>query len=199
MIQNDINLQKFYSGVAKTNPLLFGHQFIVEFNGRDLYSALNRSSEDAGKITYWIRKAQVPAQTIGEEKVSFMSQQFSIPKQVTFAETWDVEILLDENLTQYRILKDWLNTFADLNKSGGGLKIIPSVHAKVSMLDSTFQNITKTFVLEGLYPSKLGEIPFQYENESNVQVCTCTFTYQYMYDAYPDDPTASDPLNAIGQ
>jgi hypothetical protein len=173
-VKNEIDLQTFYNNIARSKSLLLTHQFIIEFSGSGLYSELSRDASDSKKITYWIQSASIPEQRIDDVKVPFMSQQFSIPKQIQFGEDWPVSVLLDENLTQYNILKNWTSIFSDLRKSGGGIKTIPSVQAKVSLVDSTFTKIKKTFILEGVWPSDLGNVEFQYENESNIQKCTCT-------------------------
>ena len=34
--QNDYNLKNFYNSIITKQPLRYGHQFIVEFNGKDL-------------------------------------------------------------------------------------------------------------------------------------------------------------------
>lgn len=74
-----------------------------------------------------------------------------------------------------------------------GYKTIPNVIAKVNLLDNTMQYNLKTYIMEGVWISKLGNVDFKYEEgSSTVQTCTCTFTMQYWYELNAD----GDPLGA---
>jgi hypothetical protein len=135
---------------------------------------------------------------ISAATVNFLANAFEVPGVVEYGETWDTKILLDQDLTQYKKLQSWQRLISDFSKSGGGKKVIPNVQAKVSLLDNTMQNIKNTFIMEGVWISKLGKVSFDYSNEggANLAECQATFTYQYFYKA--DDleaPTDSDPLS----
>lgn len=116
---------------------------------------------------------------------------------ITANGTWDVELLIDQELTQYKKLQAWLDLISDLSKSGGGRKIIPNCQAKLNLLDNTMQKVNKTFVFEGIYITKLGQIELKpSDGGAETAACTATFTYQYFYEATDlENPTSADPLS----
>lgn len=188
--QNPVDLKKFYQNIMKKSPLLYGHQFIVEFSGPDLPGRV-QSGTDYTSITYYVKSTSIPEVNIEEQKIAFLSQEFVVPKQVSYGGEWSVNVLVDQNMTHYRSLYDWQNSFARLEYSGGGLKTIPNVTAHVGLLDASLQNVIHRFTLEGVFPTKIPDLSMQYENQASPVEFSCTFTYQYLYDAADGDPLAS--------
>jgi len=191
---NEINLKSFYRNIMQKDPLLYGHQFSVIFSGSDLPGDVQRGT-DYTSITYYGKSAEIPAVTIQESTVNFLSQDFVVPRQVTFGETWKVKIMLDQNMTHYQSLYNWQNSFASLKLSGGGVKIIPSVQAHVTLLDASLQYEISRFTLEGVYPTQIPDLQLLYENQSNIVDFECTFVYQYMYDEDNGNPLDANHRN----
>lgn len=187
---NPVDLKKFYRNIMQKSPLMYGNQFVVTFSGPHLPGTVQNGS-DYTSITYYIKSSSVPEVQIEEAKVAFLSQEFVVPKQVSYGAEWQCNVMLDQNMTHYRSLYDWQNVFADLRLSGGGTKIIPSVQAHVGLLDSTLQNVIHRFTLEGVFPSKIPDLSMQYENNANIVEFPCTFTYQYLYDEDDGNPLAA--------
>lgn len=183
-----VNLKGFYDAIGKGSPLLYDHQFIIEFGGDDLPSYIKKGPEDSGSITYYVKSSKIPKVTIQETTVNFLSQDFVIPKQVTYDETWNVNVLVNQDMTHYKSLYEWQREYARLELSGGGRKIIPSITAHVGLLDSTLQQVVRWFTLEGVFPSNIPDLSMQYENAANLVDFNCTFTYQYVYDEADGDP-----------
>lgn len=95
-------------------------------------------------------------------------------------------------MSKYFALKNWQENMSSYNLSTGGNKLVPNVQAKVVLLDS-FMQPSKTYIMEGVWINKLGEIQFAYEEGSSaIQECECTFIMQYWYEA----DTETDPLSA---
>lgn len=187
IIQNPVDLKSFYRSIMQKDPLLYNHQFTITFSGKDLPSFVQNGT-DYESITYYGKAASIPAVTVEQQEVSFLSQKFVVPKQVTYTDSWQTTIMMDQNMTHYQSLYDWQNLFASLKLSGGGLKIIPSVQAHVTLLDASLQYEISRFTLEGVFPSQIPDIDMQYENASNVIEFPCTFTYQYLYDEDDGNP-----------
>ena len=187
IIQNPVDLKSFYRSIMQKDPLLYNHQFTITFSGPDLPSFIQHGT-DYESITYYGKAASIPAVTVEQQEVSFLSQKFVVPKQVTYTDSWQTTIMMDQNMTHYQSLYDWQNMFASLKLSGGGLKIIPSVQAHVTLLDASLQYEISRFTLEGVFPSQIPDLDMQYENASNVIEFPCTFTYQYLYDEDDGNP-----------
>ena len=205
-VKNTYHIADFYKTICQKNPLQYGHQFILQFiaplgqTGSILQGDNAFGRKDSSNVqcfTYWAQSAQIPQQTITQGKVKFLANEFVVPGVVKFGQTWKTDILLDQDLTQYKKLQAWHKLISDFSKSGGGKKIIPNVQAKVSLLDNTMQNIKNTFIMQGVWLSQLGQVAMDYKEggDSNAK-CSATFIYQYFYKA--DDiqaPTDSDPLS----
>ena len=187
MRNNEIELKKFYTSIMKKDPLLYGHQFHITFSGDDIPSYVQKGSDEKS-ITYFCKSGSIPSPSIQETTVNFLSQDFVVPRQVTFQENWKVKILIDQNMTHYQSLYSWQNEFASLARSGGGLKIIPNAQAHVTLLDASLQYEISRFTLEGIFPSQIPDISLKYENQSTPIEFECTFTYQYMYDEDNGNP-----------
>jgi len=193
---NDIHLKEFYRNVLAKSPLFYGHQFVVTFTG-DIPEMIKAKPNDTKSITYYVKSAKVPKIDIKENKVAFLSQQFVVPGGITYGDSWDVQVLMTNDIIHYDSLYEWQEWYANLKNDGGSsdghVKAIPNTIAHVKLLDSTLQSEIKEFNLVGIYPTKIPDLKMKYENASNGVDFSCTFTYQYMYRT-----DEGDPLEASG-
>jgi hypothetical protein len=112
-----------------------------------------------------------------------MAAGFEVPGTVKYPEEWTVEIIIDQGLTQYNRLLSWQQAMSDYKRSQGGSKVIPNIFAKVNLLDNTMRNITKSYIMEGVWIEELSQLDFQYqEGSAEVAKCKCKFALQYWYD-----------------
>lgn len=191
---NTYNLMEFYNNITKTRPLRYGHQFTIEFLGSSLggltgYFNPPNESEPVNNITYYVQSSKIPQVEINSAKVAYFAAGFEVPGVVKYPDQWTVEILLGQDLGQYKRLQSWQEAMSSYRLSGGGNKIIPEVKAKVNLLDSKMRNVVKTYMMEGVWIENLSELSFQYqEGAAEIMKCTCTFTMQYWYDLDDGDP-----------
>ena len=190
---NHYNLMEFYNNITKTRPLRYGHQFTIEFIGGSLGGLTGYfnppNEEPVNNITYYVQSSKIPSVEINSAKVAYFSAGFEIPGTVKYPDQWTVEILLGQDLGQYKRLQSWQEAMSNYAYSAGGNKIIPNVQAKVNLLDSYMKNIVKTYMMEGVWIENLSELSFQYqEGSAEIMKCTCTFTMQYWYDLDDGDP-----------
>lgn len=195
---NKYNLKEFYNNITKSHPLRYAHQFVVEFDGASLngltgeFTAAN-PTDIVNNITYYIQSSSIPQVEVNSVKVSFYSAGFEVPGVVKYPDSWQVNILLGQDLYQYKRLESWREAISNYRLSGGGNKVIPNVRAKVGLLDSTMQNIVKTYIMEGVWIDNLSEVKFEYkEGDTTMQSCDATFTMQYWYE----EESEGDPLSA---
>lgn len=188
---NTVNLKDFYRTITQKTPLLFQHQFIVRFDGDVPGAVKGNGGSDPTSITYYVKSSNIPQVEVSEQLVSFLSQEFVIPKQVQYGDSWKVKVLVDNKLTHYNSLYNWQSQFSDLAIDGGGQKVIPNTRAIVELLDGTMQNVKHRYILEGVFPSDIPNLQMQYENNANIVEFECTFNYQYLYNDEDGDPLAS--------
>lgn len=191
MKPNTYDLKGFYNNILSTHPLRYGHQFTLEFFGRDLGNYMKTGdfigngdgSDPLTMFTYFAQSASIPKLDIGSAKVNYLAAGFEVPGIVKYPDSWSVEIIIDQGLTQYNRLLSWEQAMSDYRRSQGGSKTIPNIFAKVNLLDNTMRKITKSYIMEGVWIEDLGALDFQYqEGSSDVAKCSCTFAMQYWYD-----------------
>ena len=140
-------------------------------------------------ITYYVQSSKIPEVNINSAKVSYFAAGFEVPGVVKYPDQWTVEILLGQDMLQYRRLQSWQEALSNYRYSGGGYKVIPSVNARVNLLDSTMRNVVRSYVMEGVWIENLGNLEFQYqEGAAEPMKCTCTFAMQYWYELDEGDP-----------
>ena len=184
MATDKINLAEFYNKL-KNSALFYTHQFQVYFvdggddttgDSGDLFNT--KDKDKAFKL--FVQSASVPQVDIKENTVSFLSQKFIVPGNVQFNGTWNVKVLLQNNMDIYFALYNWQEKFASLQNNGAGSKSIPNVNAVVELLDSSMSDPIRKFVLVGVFPSNIPDLSMQYENQATVVDFNATFTYQYV-------------------
>lgn len=195
MKKNSYNLMEFYKNITQTHPLRYGHQFTVEFLGNSLGGVEtgdfgpSSPGDIKNNITYYVQSSKIPQIEINSAKVSYLAAGFEVPGVVKYPDSWDVEILLDQDLTQYKRLRSWQEAMSSYKYSGGGYKTIPNVIAQVNLLDNTMQNIVKSYRMEGVWIADLQNIDLKYqEGATEISKCKCTFTMQYFYEIQNGDP-----------
>ena len=197
MKPNTYDLKGFYNNILTGHPLRYAHQFTLEFFGNDLgnwaktgqFIGNGDSTNPSTMFTYYAQSASIPKVDIGSAKVNYLAAGFEVPGVVKYPDSWTVEIIIDQGLTQYNRLLSWEQAMSDYSRSQGGSKTIPNIFAKVNLLDNTMRNITKSYIMEGVWIEDLGALDFAYqEGSTDISKCSCTFAMQYWYDYDEGDP-----------
>lgn len=190
--KNNLHLSEFYRTVLTKSPLFYTHQFVVTFSGGDLPDAIKSDPSNNKSITYYVKAAKIPNIDIKEQNVNFLSQKFVVPGNVMYPDSWDVEVLLTNDMLHYKSLYDWQNWFANLANDGGAedgrKKAIPNTIAHVKLLNSTMKDEIHEFNLVGVFPTKIPALDMAYENAANLVSFSCTFCFQYMFRTEEGDP-----------
>ena len=199
-----IDLKKFYTETIKQHAPYLTHQFQVRIikDEDSWFSDPTNSKSDSNSLSFpfYVQSANVPQLTIADTSISFLSQDFVVPKVAQHGGTWNVSLLLTNDLKAYNMIYTWQQSYADLEYSGGSWpnasKAIPNHKAVVDLLDSTHQRSIATFVLHGVYPTGLPTIDFRYENNATTKTPSFNFVYQYMSDNLGNEAGASGLINA---
>lgn len=125
MKRNSYNLMEFYKNITQKHPLRYGHQFTVEFQGSSLngietgdFNPTN-PTDIQNNITYYVQSAKIPSVDIGSAKVNYFAAGFEVPGVIKYPDSWDVKILLDQDLTQYKRLQSWQEAMSSYAYSQG--------------------------------------------------------------------------------
>lgn len=194
--ENPYNLKAFYTNIMKENALLYKYQFIVEFIGLDQYGITDPT--DASKnITYYVQSAAIPGFKLVNGTTVFLGTEFRIPGVLQFDHNWQVSVLLNQSMFAYKGLQAWRRAISRLEIDGGGIKTIPNVQARISLLSPDHQSLVKSFILEGVWIKSLSELSLTYTagGAADPLKCNADFRYQYVYED-PDFSMNSDPLKA---
>ena len=79
----------------------------------------NNTSVPSENFTYYVRSTSIPKISVGSAKVNYFAAGFEVPGIINYPDSWDVTFLLDENLTQYNLLKNWQEALSNYRFSGG--------------------------------------------------------------------------------
>ena len=148
------------------------------------------------------QSATIPRRTLTTSQVAFMAKNFSLPATEQFTHEWQTTILLTQKMNVYTELRQMILNFSSLQKNSGGIRTIPNFDIELNILDQ-YSKINKNspqIVLKGAYPTTVGDLQLQYEENSQVRPFNVTFTYQYSYFARGDkfaidkDPLRSNPI-----
>lgn len=207
-VSNPYHLGKFYNNIAKTTPLLYQYQYILEFvqgggfwinNEFKKFTLFDHDENNPEQnFTYWAQSATIPDFTIPAAKVPFYATDFRVPACMVYKHQFSTKIFLDQDLTMYNKLDTWLKMITRLQLSGGGIKTIPTVKLRIRLLDSQHQYFTSSFVLEGVWISKLSgaDLKYQQGGASNILQPNVEFRVQYYYRDDDAQNLEMDPLSA---
>lgn len=196
--KNDFHLKSFYNNIMKDNALLYKYQFIVELFGDDIDAyGLVDVKDPSRNLTYYVKSANIPGYSLETGKTTFLGTEFRVPGVLKYDHNWKVKILLEQNLFAYKALQTWRRAISRLEIDGGGIKTIPNVYARVSVLSADHQYCVNSYILEGLWIKSLSQITLRYATNGGEDVVSCDVDFRYQY-SYPDPNfSKEDPLDAI--
>lgn len=191
------NLKNFYNILTQEGSILYAYQFAAEFNGLNPDWGITDSSDAAKNISYFIQAATIPGTELTKVATPFLGTEFKTPGVKKFTHSWTANIILTQDLNIYKGFRRWQDNISNLHLDGGGNKAIPDVNLRVSILDPSSQKKTTSFVLEGVWVKKVGEMALKYNNGGGdvFNQFPIEFRYQYVYkdDSFNGN---SDPLRA---
>ncbi len=133
-----------------------------------------------GDTTYHVRAASFPASTLTTLNVPYRVRIFKMPGIRTYA-TWQITVLDDTNnlFEQYHkwssAIKEHKNNITSVNNTDFSTLMLPIT---VNQLDYN-GGIAATMTLQKAWPSNIGPIQFDMENNETLLTFTVDFEYQY--------------------
>ena len=145
-----------------------------------------------GKDRVYFTTANVPQRTISNQTVPFMGLQYNIPgaAQYSGSDSWQVTFRCDEASNIRAKLLGWQDEIFNIQQSGGKYGV-PVSQAIICQLGKNLEE-TRRFVLQGIWPTQIGELQFDITDAGSVQTFNATFAYQFWFETSPQN-TAPQP------
>lgn len=140
----------------------------------------------AQKFTYTCRAAELPAMTIGTVEVPYFGRRIKIAGDRTFAD-WTATVMNDEDWAVRSAFEAWQN---GINEMIQNVRTFVNEQPTSNNLASYKQTVTITqyaktgaiiaqYNLIGAYPTDLGAIALDWDNQNQIETFPVTFAYDY--------------------
>jgi hypothetical protein len=161
----------------------------------------------AQKFTYTCRAAELPAMTIGTVEVPYFGRRIKIAGDRTFAD-WTATIMNDEDWAVRSVFEAWQNNINQLISNvrsasyaseqppavqgpaaaaTGGVQVGNSYKQTITIKQySKSGNIIAGYQLIGAYPTDLGAITLDWDNQNQIETFPATFAYDYWVALSPN-------------
>lgn len=135
------------------------------------------STDTSRKFAFTCKAASIPESTIGVIDVPYKGRQLKIPGDKTFAD-WNVTVLLDNDYGTRAVMEEWHDKILGFESNVADPGFIDPINiyarAKVHQLDRA-DNIVRTYYIDGIFPSSLGEVTLGYDSNDQISEQSITF------------------------
>lgn len=147
-------------------------------------------------LTFFANSTSIPETTLKTTDVSFLAAGFKFPGVMDYANTWSINILLDQNLYVYTELLYWKELMSSYARNNGGNKTIPNVDGDVWLLDQYMQQAQRRFKMRGIFIKEIPQIQMEYKEGSSDKIeVGCNFAMQWFEEV---DVNNGQPLEFDG-
>ena len=164
--------------------------FIANFQGGGLRPSrykviLSFPSEVGGaqtalKVSFTCKATTVPASTVGVAIAPYMGRQIKLAGDREFMD-WNITVLLDTDFASrdaFEVWSDNMNGHAsNVAIPGWGNPSSYMANAEVHLLDAE-GNTVRTYILEGTWPTSVGEINLGYDQTNQIAEMQVTLAVQ---------------------
>lgn len=167
----DINQfkQNMIAGGARAN------QFKVEIT----FPGIASGGGDAGRAVEFLAKsAQLPSSTLSDVAVMYRGRPVHFAGEREFA-PWTIEVYNDNNFLVRNAFESWVDSIQNAeNTNGIQTPGLYQTQMKVHQLDRNDQ-IVKTYQFVDAWPTEIGQIALDWEQNNQIEVFPVTFQYNY--------------------
>ena len=176
------NLSGFYS-TFQNNALRFGYQFNFQITDAFIGNLGTDSNDNKDDFQFYATGTTLPGLTLGTAEIHYQGLTFNVPNNITkMGGEWSIDLRCDSAMEIRHKCERWLAQSADLKLGGGGDKRIPKAKAHIDLLDPNLEKVVAKYVLEGVYPTDIGEITLE-ANSTEVSTFKLGLSFQYWYMA----------------
>ena len=164
------DLTKFYSHIKQTD-LARKHLWTINIAGEE---GVQQDMVIYGVSSNW------PSKAINPVEVPYLGFTFKVPGVAKFDETWKVTVRDSTDFALRGALSTWMgNIYSDQNGAadyvGEGFK-----EATLMALDPSL-SASVEIIMEGMFPTSLGTVDFDYASDGEVVTYDVEFAYQRWY------------------
>lgn len=129
------------------------------------------------KAGFTCRSASIPASNMGVIDVPYKGRQVKVPGDKVW-DDWTVQILIDNDFATRDVFERWHDLILgfDSNVASNGF-VNPAnafARAQVNAMDR-YDQVIKTYVVEGMFPSQVGELSLAYDANDQIMEQSVTF------------------------
>lgn len=127
-----------------------------------------------------VQSAIIPSITISPTEVNIMNTTNQAAGSSIQFDPLNVKILIDEDLYSYLEIFKWCISLVDYKNDNANSQFSNNVPKTVyiHILDNSKKNIVLTYRFNNAWPSVLGELVYEYTDETNTPIsCMVTFMY----------------------
>lgn len=168
----------FYWSTFMSNPQNFNNLYNVKFK---------LDIRRIPGVSYWIQSCILPSMSIEGSVLSGMRRDIPIPGQKAEFETFVVNFIVDDTLTNYEEVYNW---FQDIATASTLSEMVSD--CSLHFLDGN-NSVARTMDIVGAYPMLMTELSMN-SDDSDVIPITCSLTFNYQYFKFSD---SKKPIWAI--
>lgn len=129
------------------------------------------------KAGFTCRAASIPASNMGVVGVPYKGRTIKVPGDKEW-DDWTVQILIDNDFATRDVFERWHDLILgfDSNVASNGFVNPANAYARatVNQLDR-YDAIIKTYVIDGMFPSQVGELSLAYDANDQIMEQSVTF------------------------
>lgn len=143
----------------------------------NIFNPIVRDADN--QVPLFVRSAQIPESVVGTIEVPYFGRRVKVPGDRQFAE-WTVQVINDENFSVRDRLERWSAAIAGHQTNLRATDDIQTL--KSSALVTQFSKAgekLRTYEFVGLFPTMIGPIDLDWENNDTIEVFQVTFQYDF--------------------
>jgi len=184
-LANDRRLKGFYDQLQR-NGVKLQHQFQLAIDvpsNRNVDTVLQR-------LTMYAQGAELPSRTQNFAEIQYLAYSFNVPSNMEMSNELTVTINCQKKLNIRHALLAWMNQISASDilggGSGGGPKNLSTTDVIgtgfIYLMDDRFDDADFTYILEGLYPTNVGEAEVS-NASADIVTFSASFKYQFWHVA----------------
>ena len=190
----------FNIAAFKANGLVYGGSRPSLFNVfLSVPQSLNIDQVSVDKFRFVCQGAELPAASIAPIDVGYFGRKIKVAGDRTYAD-WTVSVMNDEDFSVKSLFEAWSN---GLNRFVANVRD-PSLAAEEYKIDleivkySKDGSITRSYSMIGAWPTEVGSITQNWNDQNRVEEFNVTFAYDYWVPIIESSDKKAGGVNVYG-